>query len=85
MLFNNINKNTKLLILEENIPEYEKDIYEILIKLGINPATFDEDSFEEEDPSIDEGDLATVGFRKRLKLAIDALEIINQEIANLEI
>ena len=85
MLFNNIDKNTKLEILEENIPEYEKDIYGLLIKLGINPATFDEDSFVEEDPSVDENDLATIGFRKTLKEAVDALAVINQEIANLEI
>jgi hypothetical protein len=85
MLFNNIDKNTKLEILEENIPDYEKDVYGLLIKLGINPATFDEDTFEEEDPSVDENDLATVAFRKRLKEAIDALKIINEEISNLEI
>jgi|688.fasta_scaffold467286_2 hypothetical protein len=85
MLFNNIDKNTKLEILEENIPDYEKDVYGLLIKLGINPATFDEDTFEEEDPSVDENDLTTVAFRKRLKEAIDALKIINEEISNLEI
>lgn len=85
MLFNNIDKNTKLEILEENIPDYEKDVYGLLIKLGINPATFDEDTFEEEDPSVDENDLTTVAFRKRLKEAIDALKIINEEILNLEI
>lgn len=84
MLFNNIDKNTKLQILEENIPEYEKDIYKLLIKLGINPVTFDEDSFLEEDPSVDEKDLSTISLRKRLKQAVDAINIINQEIENLE-
>lgn len=84
MLFNNINKQTKLQILEENIPEYEKNIYEILIKLGIDPVTFDEDSFVEEDPSVDENDLKTTGLRTKLKQAIDAINIINEEIANLE-
>lgn len=84
MIFNNIDKNTKLEILEENIPEYEKNVYEILIKLGINPVTFNEDSFEEEDPSVDENDLTTIGLRKTLKQAVDAINIINQEIENLE-
>lgn len=84
MLFNNMNKNAKLEILEENIPKYEKDIYELLIKLAINPATFNESSFVEEDPSVDENDLTTIGLRKRLKQAIDAINIINQEIENLE-
>ena len=84
MLFNNMNKNAKLEILEENIPKYEKDIYELLIKLAINPATFNESSFVEEDPLVDENDLTTIGLRKRLKQAIDAISIINQEIENLE-
>jgi hypothetical protein len=85
MIFNNINKSTKLEILEENTPKYEKDIYEILIKLAIDPATFDENSFEETDPSVDENDLTTVDMRKRLKQAIDGLAMLNQEIANLEV
>jgi hypothetical protein len=85
MIFNNIDKSTKLEILQENIPKYEKDIYEILIKLGINPATFDEDNFEEEDPSVDETDLTTIDSRRRLKEAIDSLNMINEEIKNLEI
>jgi hypothetical protein len=85
MIFNNINKSTKLEILEENTPKYEKDIYEILIKLAIDPATFDEDSFEEADPSVKEDDLTTIDLRKRLKEAIDCLAMLNKEILNLEI
>ena len=85
MIFNNIDKSTKLEILEENTPKYEKDIYEILIKLGIDPVAFDQDSFEEEDPSVDQNDLATIDSRRRLREAIDALNMINEEIKNLEI
>lgn len=84
MIFNNIDKITKIEILEENIPEYEKDIYGILIKLGIDPATFDEDTFEE-DPSIDPADLTTIDLHQRLKVSIDALAMIQKEIANLEV
>jgi hypothetical protein len=84
MLFNNIDKNTKLEILEENIPEYEKDVYRLLVKLGINPATFNENTYEENDPSVDDNDLTTLDLRKRLKAAVDVLDLINQEIANLE-
>lgn len=85
MLFNNIDKSTKIEILEENIPKYEKDIYEILIQLGIDPASFDEDNFEEEDPLANPDDTVTKSLRSRLKKAIDALNLINEEIANLEI
>lgn len=84
MLFNNIDKNTKLEILEENIPEYEKDVYSLLVKLGINPTTFNENTYEENDPSVDDNDLTTLDLRKRLKAAVDVLDLINQEIANLE-
>ena len=85
MLFNNIDKNVKLEILQENIPKHEKDIYEVLITLEIDPATFDENSFEQEDPSVDPEDLRVVDARRRLKKSLDALGIIKQEIASLEV
>ena len=84
MLFNNIDKNVKLEILQENIPKHEKDIYEALIGLQIDPVTFDENSFEQEDPSVDPGDLSTIGARGQLKKSLDALNMIKQEIASLE-
>ncbi len=83
MIFNNIDKITKIEILEENIPKYEKDIYEILIKLAIDPTTFDEDTFEE-DSSIDPADLTTADLHQRLKVSIDALAMIQKEISILE-
>jgi hypothetical protein len=48
MLFNNIDKSTKIEILEENIPKYEKNVNEILIQLGIEPMWFNEDTYEED-------------------------------------
>ena len=85
MLFNNIDKSTKIEILEENIPKYEKDVYGLLVGLGINPVTFDQDSFEEEDPLADPNELGTKALRKRLKIALDALTLINKQILDLEI
>jgi hypothetical protein len=85
MLFDNIDKNVKLQILEENIPKHEKDIYEALIGLEIDPVAFDENSFEEEDPSVDEGDIAVRDLRRRLRKSLDALGLIKQEIASLEV
>jgi len=85
MLFNNIDKSTKLEILQENIPKHEKDIYETLITLEIDPVTFDENSFQEEDPSVDPEDLKVTDARRRLKKSLDALGIIKQEIASLEV
>ena len=85
MLFNNVDKSTKLEILQENIPKHEKDIYEALITLEIDPVTFDENSFEQEDPSVDPGDLRVIGARGQLKKALDVLNMIKQEIARLEV
>lgn len=85
MLFNNVDKSTKLEILQQNIPKHEKDIYEALITLEIDPATFDENSFVEEDPSVDPGDLRVIGSRGQLKKSLDALNMIKQEIASLEV
>jgi hypothetical protein len=84
MIFNNINKSTKLEILEENTPTYEKEVYEVLIKLGIDPETFDESAFEES-TSLDPTDLSTIELHKRLRLGIDALAVIQKEISNLEV
>lgn len=84
MLFNNVDKSTKLEILQENIPKHEKDIYEALITLEIEPLSFDENSFQEEDPSVDPDDLRVVDARRRLKKSLDVLNMIKQEIASLE-
>lgn len=84
MLFNNVDKSTKLEILQENIPKHEKDIYEALITLEIEPLSFDENSFQEEDPSVNPDDLRVVDARRRLKKSLDVLNMIKQEIASLE-
>ena len=85
MLFNNIETSKKIEILQQTIPKFEQDVYQVLLELAIDPATFDEDNFEEIDPSIDEGDAATIAFRARLKQALDAVQFIKQEIARLEV
>jgi hypothetical protein len=85
MLFNNVDKSTKLEILQENIPKHEKDIYQVLIELEIDPVTFDENSFEQEDSSVDPSDLKVTGARGQLKKSLDALSMIKQEIASLEV
>lgn len=85
MLFNNIETSKKIEILQQAIPKFEQDVYQILLELAIDPATFDEDNFEEIDPSIDEGDVAAISFHARLKKALDGLQFIKQEIARLEV
>lgn len=85
MLFNNVDKSKKIEILQQTIPKFEQDVYQILIELAIDPATFDEDNFEEIDPLTHEDDLSTIAFRNRLRQCLDALQFIKQEIASLEL
>jgi hypothetical protein len=85
MLFNNVDKSKKIEILLATIPKFERDVYQVLIELAIDPATFDEDNFEEIDPLISEDDLSAIASRRRLKQGLDSLQLIKQEIASLEV
>jgi hypothetical protein len=84
MLFNNVDKNTKIEIIQENIPKYEKKVYTLLVELGIDPDNFNNELFEVNDSSVDSGDLALIDMRQNLKKALDALEILNNQILSLE-
>jgi hypothetical protein len=83
MLFTNIDNETKMEILQSHIFIYEKDLYENLIKLAIDPESFDIDSFNKEELSIAEDDLAAMQQVRILQRAIDALTMINREISSL--
>jgi hypothetical protein len=84
MLFNNIDKNTKLEILQEATPEYEKNIYKLLILLGIDPETFEEDDFELDESSISPDDLLLLSYHVDLSKNIKSLAVVKKEILNLE-
>lgn len=84
MLFNNLDKNTKIEILEENIPKHEKKIYGFLAELAINPDSFDQDSFVVNEELIDPNDSATITVRENLKKALDALQSLRNQISLLE-
>jgi hypothetical protein len=84
MLFNNIDKNTKLEILQEATPEYEKNIYKLLILLGIDPETFEEDDFQLDESSILPDDLLSLSYHTDLIKNIKSLAVIKKEILNLE-
>jgi len=82
MLFNNIDKSTKMEILLENLVLREKNVYLWIIKLGIDPSEFDPDTFEVEQAGL--SDQAIIEERQHLKSAINALGIINAQISLLE-
>jgi hypothetical protein len=84
MLFNNVDKSIKRQILEENYPKYEKDVYEILIKLALDPDEFDPSTFEVDDPSIKPDDQNRALLYQELGKALDSLNMINNQILLLE-
>ena len=83
MLFSNIDNETKMEILQENLFKYEKDVYENLIKLAINPESFDLAAFSKEDFIVDINDLGTLASVENLAKAIDAMAMINAEVSSL--
>lgn len=84
MLFNNVDKSTKIEIIQENIPKYEKKVYTLLVELGIDPDNFNNELFEVNDSSVDSGDLGLIDMRQNLKKTLDALEVLNNQILSLE-
>lgn len=83
MIFNNIDKETKLEILQENLTHYEKDIYQNLIKLGIDPEEFDLNTFDRQSLDIDEQNASAVFTADLLDKDIKALNMIYKEIDSL--
>jgi hypothetical protein len=83
MIFNNINKETKMEILTENLLLREKNVYSWIIKLGIEPSQFDPDAFRVEQQGV--SDEAVIQERQQLKNAIDILNVITGQISLLEV
>jgi hypothetical protein len=82
MLFNNLDKEAKMEILQQNLVLREKDVYLWIIQNGFSPVEFDENTFEVEEAGItDQGILQK---REQLKNAITTFNIIVNEISSLE-
>jgi len=81
-MFENINKDKKLEILETAKPIHEVLLYESIVRLGIDPETFDMDSFEGTEENYGLGNME---FCQNADKAIAALKMINREITSLEI
>lgn len=76
-MFNNVTNEKKLEILETAMVLQEQVLYESLIRLGLDPSTFDIDSFDSDSsnyqPNVDE-------IIQDAARAISALKIIYQEM-----
>lgn len=81
MIFNNLNSEKKKELLELSRPFHEQVLYEALIRLGIDPTTFDPDSFDVDNPSFPPnlGDIINNAAK-----AINSLKIIERELSNIE-
>lgn len=80
-MFENIDKDKKLEILEAAKPLHERLLYESIVRLGIDPDGFDMDLFEGTEENYGLGNME---FCQNADKAIAALKMINREIASLE-
>lgn len=80
-MFENIDRDKKIEILETARPLHERLLYESLVRLGIDPNGFDMDSFEGTEENYGLGNME---FCENADKAIAAIKMINREIASLE-
>jgi hypothetical protein len=77
MHFHNVTNEIKKTIVQEALVKYEKSVYELIIKLGLDPNTFESSSFDPEE----EGHPAhTISERIELKKSLISLETLNTEL-----
>jgi hypothetical protein len=81
MSFNKLTKSKKRELLNMSIKSNEHLLYESLIKLGVDPSSFDIDSFDINEVEID---LTSEEFVKNLIKSISSLKFIKKEIELLE-
>jgi hypothetical protein len=84
MKFNSLDKETKKQIIEDNLLKYEKDVYELLIKLAIDPESFDTDLYDEDSFDVKEDDMTTKNLLSDLTKAISALSVLTSELDSIE-
>lgn len=81
MIFNNISKEVKMEVLQDGLSDCEKNVYQNLIKLGIDPEEFDLDSYDKDSLGIDENNSTLLHISTVLEKDIETLKMINREIS----
>ena len=83
-MFNNITNEKKLEILETARALQEQVLYESLIRLGLDPSTFDIDSFDSDSsnyqPNVEEIIQDAVKAISALKIIYQEMELIEGEV-----
>lgn len=81
MIFKNLNSEKKKEVLELSRPFHEQVLYSSIIRLGLDPITFDIDSFNPSDESFPPNLEEIINDAVQ---AISALKIIDRELDELE-
>jgi len=84
MNFSSLDKNTKKQIIEDNLLQYEKDLYELLIKLAIDPESINLDTYDENSFEVKEDDMTRINLLQDLTKAVNALKLIMRELQSTE-
>lgn len=80
MNFSSLNKNIKKQIIEDNLLEYERTLYELLIKLAIDPDSFEIDTYDENSYEVKEDDMTRKNLLSSLTKAVNDFGIILNEL-----
>jgi hypothetical protein len=81
MSFNNLSKSKKREILNISIKSNEYMLYESLLRLGLDPSSFDIETFDIESLSLNS---TSEEFIKNLSKSIQSLNFIKDELVSLE-
>lgn len=79
-MFENIDQTKKTEILLSAKPIHELALYECIVRLGLDPETFDMDTFQGTEENYG---LANLEFCNNANKAIETIKMINRELAKL--
>jgi hypothetical protein len=80
-----VSRDEKQIALNAAKVEFERDLYKTIIRLGLDPDTFDLTTFEFDEDVMTEEEIASPDFKikQHIDMVISRLGIINNKIAEL--
>ena len=85
MAYLSVPKEAKQAALNTAKAEFERDLYKAIARLGLDPDTFDLDSFEFNEEAMTKEEIENPDFviKKQISIIISRIGIINNKIAAL--
>ncbi|MEY4333123.1 MAG: hypothetical protein RLZZ196_1861 [Bacteroidota bacterium] len=85
MAYLSVSREEKEIALNAAKVEFERDLYKTVIRLGLDPDTFDLTTFQFDEESMSEEEIASPDFKikQHIDMIISRLNIINSKIAEL--